>query len=205
TDYVDLYQCHRPDPATPLEETCRAMDDLIRQWKVLYWGTSAWPAEELERAVALCRANGWDAPISNQPCYNLLERAIEADVLPVGAAAGLGHIVYSPLAQGVLTGKYRPGQPTPAGSRATDERGARFIGRCLGEDQLRRVARLVELAERHGTTPIHLALAFCLRRPEVASVIVGARSEAQLRDSLGAGDYRLEPALIDELEALFPA
>src|SRR5690606_36605283 len=96
TDYVNLYQYHRPDPATPLEETCRAMDDLIRQGKVLYWGTSAWPAEELERAVELCRANGWDAPISNQPCYNLLERAIEADVLPVGAAAGLGHIVYSP-------------------------------------------------------------------------------------------------------------
>src|SRR5690606_23371970 len=116
TDYIDLYQCHRYYPATPLEETCRAMNDLIDQGKVLYWGVSMWTADQIKNAVAICDDHDWHRPVSDQPEYNMLQREIEAEILPTCARLGLGVVVYSPLAQGVLSGKYRPGQTTPSGT-----------------------------------------------------------------------------------------
>ncbi|MCC6785799.1 MAG: aldo/keto reductase family protein [Planctomycetes bacterium] len=205
-DYVDLFQCHRSDPDTPLEETCRAMDDLIRQGKTLYWGVSLWSAEQIERAVQLCRAEGWAPPISNQPCYNLLDRGIEAAVMPRAAALGVGQIVYSPLAQGVLSGKYRRGAAPPPGSRATDERANRFIGRYLGDPgAVDRTERFVRLAAELGLAPSRIALAFCLRRPEVASVIVGATSAAQLEENAAAAALALDAATLRALDEIFPA
>ncbi len=204
TDYVDLYQCHRFDPEVPLEETCRAMDDLIRRGDVLYWGVSAWPGHAIQQAVTLCRANGWHVPISNQPLYNLLERGIEAEVLPLSQASGVGQLVYSPLAQGVLTGKYRPGAAPPAGSRATDEGAVRFVERFMGGDALERVARFVALAAAEGLEPGALALAACLARPGVASALVGARSVAQLQQNLRAVDITVGADLQARLDELFP-
>jgi voltage-dependent potassium channel beta subunit len=203
-DYVDLYQCHRFDPETPLLETAMAMHDLIVRGHVLYWGTSQWPAERIAEVVALCRAEGLHAPIANQPLYNLFERGIEAAVLPTSVRHGLGQIVYSPLAQGVLTGKYRSGSPLPAGSRATDVRSQQFVQRYLTPERLAQAQQLVDLAERHGLTPMQAALAFCLRDPGVASVLVGARDERQLAASLAAADAVLAPEVVAELERIFP-
>ncbi len=204
TDYVDLYQCHRSDAHTPLEETCVAMDDLIRQGKSLYWGVSMWPAWMIARTVELCRANGWHAPISNQPVYNLLDRHIEAEVVPAGQAIGVSQIVYSPLAQGVLTGKYRPGEPPPAGSRAADADQGRFVERYLDQDQLERVQVLVERAGRLGTTPARLALRWAMTQPGIASVLVGARTVEQLQENLGAVEVTIPADLADEIDELFP-
>jgi aryl-alcohol dehydrogenase-like predicted oxidoreductase len=203
TDYLDLYQCHRFDADTPLLETARAMDDLIRRGKVLYWGTSQWPAERISEVAELCKRERLHAPISNQPLYNLFDRAIETDVLPACREAGVGQIVYSPLAQGVLTGKYAPGGGRPPGSRAADARQNQFIDRYLTEPRLAQAARLVDLAKEHGLVPVRVALAFCLREAGVASVIVGARSEAQLDDNLGAAGVELEPSLLARLEQVF--
>jgi voltage-dependent potassium channel beta subunit len=205
TDYVDLYQCHRFDPATPLLETAMAMDDLIRRGLALYWGTSQWPADRLAEVVALCREHRLHRPIANQPLYNLFDRGIEADVLPVSARAGLGQLVYSPLAQGVLTGKYAPGAPPPPDSRAADERANQFVGRYLTPARLQQAQQLAALARAHGLTATQAALAFCLRRPEVASVLVGARSVEQLDGSLAAAKVTLSAELLAALEAAFPA
>lgn len=204
TDYVDLYQCHRPDPGVPLHETCRAMNDLIVQGKVLYWGVSAWPADRITEAVALCRQSGWHVPISNQPCYNLLDRRIERDVIPASERVGVGQIVYSPLAQGVLSGKYRPGAELPADSRAADERKGSFVSRFLAQEQLERVAKFVRLAEERDLTPVALALAFCLERASVASVIYGARTREQVEQNLQAVDVVFDAELAESLEELFP-
>ena len=205
TDYVDLYQCHRFDPAVPVLETAMAMDDLIRRGLVLYWGTSQWPAERIAEVVELCRSERLHRPISNQPLYNLYDRGIEAAILPTSGRYGLGQLVYSPLAQGVLTGKYVPGQPQPAGSRATDPRSNQFVGRYLTEPRLAQAQQLVALAGRQGTTATRLALAFCLRDERVSSVLVGARDSGQLDQSLAAAGVVLAPDTLHELDRLFPA
>jgi voltage-dependent potassium channel beta subunit len=205
TDYVDLYQCHRFDPETPVLETAMAMDDLIRRGLVLYWGTSQWPAERIAEVVELCRCLRLHAPIANQPLYNLFDRGIEAAVLPTSQRYGLGQLVYSPLAQGVLTGKYAPGAAPPAGSRATDDKSSQFIGRYLTESRLRQAGELRAFAARSGRTATQLALAFCLRDSGVASVLVGARDSGQLDGSLAAVDVRLAADDLRELERLFPA
>ena len=165
TDYLDLFQCHRPDPETPLEETCMAMDDLVRQGKTLYWGVSYWPARLIVQAVTFCRAHGFHPPISNQPPYNLLNRDLEAEVMEASADVGVTQIVFSPLAQGVLSGKYQKGEPPAAGTRAADERANRFIARYMRGDQLPRAQAVVELAAKVGATASQVALAWCLRRP----------------------------------------
>lgn len=203
-DYLDLYQCHRFDPETPVAETARAMDDLIRAGRVLYWGVSLWPAERIAEVTELCRAEGWAPPISNQPLYNLFERGIEEAVLPTGERCGLGQIVYSPLAQGVLSGKYLAKQAPPRDSRAADERQNQFIGRYLTDERLAQAHGLVDLARRHGITASQAALAWCLRDPRVSSVIVGARSLAQLEENAAAADLRPASGLLQELEDLFP-
>jgi aryl-alcohol dehydrogenase-like predicted oxidoreductase len=203
TDYLDLYQCHRPDPGTPVEETAAAMDDLIRQGKVLYWGVSMWPAELIARTVELCRSGGLHAPISNQPVYNLFEREIETEVIPTSESLGVGQIVFSPLAQGVLTGKYRPGGEPERGTRAADRRINQFIGRYLTIECLEQVAALTGLAREAGLSPAVLALAWCLRQPSVASVIVGATSVAQLEQNLAAAEVKLAPDILARLDQLF--
>lgn len=205
TDYVDLYQCHRFDPETPILETAMAMDDLIRRGLVLYWGTSQWPAERIAEVSELCRAEGLHRPISNQPLYNLFDREIERAVLPTSARSGLGTLVYSPLAQGVLSGKYRPGAAPPADSRAADARINQFVGRYLTEPHLERVRQLVELAGQRNLTAVQLALAFCLRDPRVTSVLVGARNEAQLHGNLAAVGVAIDVELQKTLDRIFPS
>ena len=216
TDYVDLYQCHRFDDETPVRETALAMHDLIQQGHALYWGTSQWPAERIAEVVALCRAEGWHVPISNQPLYNLFRRDIEAAIIPTCQRLGLGQLVYSPLAQGVLTGKYAPGAPLPSGTRATEDSGKNFVSRYLTDDHLLRAQQLVALAQQHGWTATQVALAFCLAQRTqlaepcqhvggVSSVLVGARDEQQLAGSLAAVDVELSADCRQELERIFPA
>ncbi len=205
TDYVDLYQCHRFDPETPLLETAMAMDNLIRRGLVLYWGVSQWPAERIAEVTGLCREQGLHWPISNQPLYNLFDRGIEEAVLPTSVRHGLGQLVYSPLAQGVLTGKYAPGAPPPPDSRAADERANQFVGRYLTPERLQQAQALVALAKGVWLTPTQVALAFCLRSTDVTSVLVGARNVAQLEGSLAAVGVTLSAGLLADLDQAFPA
>jgi voltage-dependent potassium channel beta subunit len=189
-DYVDLYQCHRYDDQTPLDETLRALDDLIRQGKVLYVGFSQWSAERISDAVERQRRHNYDPFISSQPYYNLLGRDIEKDVLPVCRREGIGQIVFSPLGQGVLTGKYLPGEPVPADSRKADPRQNMFLG-DLPDALLQKVQSLKPIAESIGLTMAQLALAWCLRLPDVASVIIGATKPAQVEENVGASGVKL--------------
>lgn len=205
TDYADLYQCHRFDPDVPVRETALAMHDLIQQGHILYWGVSQWPAERIAEAVALCRDNGWHVPISNQPLYNLYRRDIEAAVVPTSMREGLGQIVYSPLAQGVLTGKYMPGVAPPAGTRATEESGKKFVSNYMTDDHLQKAQKLVALAEQHGLDATRVALAFCLRNEGVSTILVGSRDAAQLDHNLSALDVTLSDDCVAELDALFPS
>ena len=204
TDYLDLYQCHRPDPETPLGETVMAMDDLIRQGKVLYWGVSEWPAKRIVEAVELAEAGGMHAPISNQPKYNLLEREIEEDVIPASEGVGVGQIVFSPLAQGVLAGKYRAGDAPPADTRAANPRINQFMGRYLTEDRLSQVARFSDLCAQYEVRPTEVALAWCLRLDNVNSVIVGASKVSQIEENAAAAELVLQPDLERALEEVFP-
>jgi aryl-alcohol dehydrogenase-like predicted oxidoreductase len=204
TDYLDLYQCHRFDPETPVLETAVAMDDLIRRGKVLYWGVSQWPAERITEVVELCRRERLHAPISNQPLYNLFERGIEADVIPASLRAGLGQIVYSPLAQGVLTGKYRPEAPPPPGSRGSDAQSNQFLGRYTTPVRLQQAAAFASYARSRGASPAGMALAFCLRNPGVTSVVVGASSGAQLRENITGAAQSFADDVWRQVEQLFP-
>lgn len=201
-DCIDLFQCHRHDPETPVEETVRAFDDLIRQGKIHYWGVSLWTGAQIEEAVAVARAMGAAVPVSNQPPYSLMNREIEAEVVPVCRKHGLGILPFSPLAQGVLTGKYLEGT-RPEGSRAVDPRRNQFMQKYMGEQQLRRVSRMRDLAKAAGMPMARLALAWVLANPVVASVLVGVTTEAQLAENLAAAGTKLDPALKTELDRLF--
>jgi aryl-alcohol dehydrogenase-like predicted oxidoreductase len=204
-DHVDLYQAHRYDHETPLEETMQAFADVVRAGKALYIGVSEWRAEEIRRAKAL--ADDLGVPlVSNQPQYSAMYRVIEAEVIPASRELGIGQIVFSPLAQGVLTGKYRPGEPRPEGSRATDEAGggAGFIERWLRDDVLERVQALRPLADEAGLSMAGLALAWVLQEDNVSSAIIGASRPEQVQDNVKAVGVRLDPELkrrIDELLA----
>ncbi len=193
TDYIDLYQAHRFDPDVPLEETLRAFDDLVREGKVLYVGVSEWSAADLERAVLIADQMGFDRIVSNQPQYSLLWRVVEHEVSATCAALGLGQIVWSPLAQGVLTGKYLPGQPRPERSRASDSNGADFIARWMDDDVLSAVQRLKPIADDLGLTRAQLALAWVLSRPTISSAIIGASSPEQVSENLKAVSVTLSP------------
>lgn len=199
--YVDLYQCHRFDQSTPLEETCRAMDDLIRGGEVLYWGVSEWTPDQMTDAVAICERERLHPPVSDQPRYSLLERTIEGDVLRACRELGLGAVVFSPLAQGVLTGKYRRVDEVPPDSRAADPTGAGFIGRLLTEENLARVERLRPIADQLGCTLAQLALAWAARRDEVSSVIVGASNLRQLGENIAASGVTLDDDVVERIEA----
>ncbi|MEJ2151458.1 MAG: aldo/keto reductase family protein [Gemmatimonadota bacterium] len=200
-DYIDLYQCHRYDSETPLEETCEIMNDLIRQGKILYWGVSEWSADQIRAAFDVCRAMGWTPPASNQPEYNALQRSIEEAVLSVSEELGVGNVVWSPIAQGVLTGKYVSVDDLPPGSRATGE-AAGFMGRYMNQDVLDAVQALRPVAERSGCSLTQLALAWCLRQPSVSSVIVGATRVEHVDENVAAGDLDLDPAAIAEVDQL---
>ena len=204
TDYIDLHQCHRFDPETPLEEVVRAYEDLIRQGKVLYWGVSEWSPAQI---VDACRvAEAWRAyrPVSNQPQYSILRRGIEREVLALCEREGLGQIVFSPLAQGVLTGKYAPGQVPPDSRGADPERGRFMAERLLADSVLERVQRLRPLAAEAGLSMAQLALAWCLRQRSIASVIVGATKLSQLEENVRASGVRLDRDLLARIDELFP-
>ncbi|WP_432249227.1 aldo/keto reductase family protein [Streptomyces sanyensis] len=202
TDYIDLYQAHRFDDRTPLEETLRTFDDLIRQGKVLYIGVSEWTADQIARALEVAGELGLDRFVSNQPQYSMLWRVIEKDVVPLCEREGLGQIVWSPLAQGVLTGKYRPGQPPPEGSRAADEVGSGWVRAFLRDEVLERVRQLAPLAQELGLTQAQLAVAWTLQNPNVAAAIVGASRPEQIRGSAKAAGVRIDPELMRRVDAL---
>jgi voltage-dependent potassium channel beta subunit len=204
TDYLDLHQCHRPDPTTPIEETVCAYEDLVRQGKVLYWGVSEWRAAAIVDACRIAAARSAYRPVSNQPQYSIVRRGIEREVLPTCEREGLGQIVFSPLAQGVLTGKYSGGA-RPPGTRATDPERGGFMGAFLEEDVVERVDRLGPIADELGLTLAQLALAWCLRRPGIASVIVGATAVKQVEENTRASGIRIPGELETRIDELFPA
>jgi aryl-alcohol dehydrogenase-like predicted oxidoreductase len=199
TDYVDLYQAHRFDVTTPLYETMTAFADLVRQGKVLYLGVSEWTAEQIARAAALARELRVPL-VSNQPQYSMLWRVIEAEVIPASEKAGVGQIVWSPIAQGVLSGKYLPGQPPPVGSRATDPAGGQFVAKFLTDDVLTRVQKLKPVAAEAGLSMAQLAVAWVLQNPNVSSAIVGASKPEQVRDNVKAAGVTLDAAVLKRID-----
>jgi aryl-alcohol dehydrogenase-like predicted oxidoreductase len=193
TDYIDLYQAHRFDYETPLEETLSAFDDLIRQGKVHYIGFSEWNAEQISAALKIQDAKGYNRFVSSQPQYSMLWRVIEKEVVPLSIKEGIGQIVWSPIAQGVLTGKYLPGKKAPAGSRATDKKsGADMISRWMRDDVLTAVQKLRPIAESVDLSMSQLALAWALQNQNVSSVIMGATKPSQVKENAKASGVKLE-------------
>jgi aryl-alcohol dehydrogenase-like predicted oxidoreductase len=206
TDHLDMLQAHRFDVETPLDETLRAFDDLVRQGKIHYIGVSEWSATQIADALTIASAMGLDRIVSNQPQYSLLWRVIESRVVPLCEQEGISQIVWSPLAQGVLTGKYRPGTPPPADSRATSENGGAFIRRFLRDEVLEPVQRYAAICAEAGYSPAAVALAWVLRNRNVASAIVGGTRPEQLRENVAALDVKLGEDLVAVIEAaLAPA
>jgi aryl-alcohol dehydrogenase-like predicted oxidoreductase len=199
-DYIDLYQCHRPDSDSPLEETLRALDDLVTQGKVLYIGVSMWPAELLDEAHRLGHKLNLDPIASNQPEYSMLHRDIEDNVLPVSKQLGIGQVVYSPIAQGVLAGKYEPGQAPPTGTRAATPGDSGFMERYLRDDVLRAVQELRPVADELGTTMAQMAIAWVLREPGVSSAIVGASRPEQVDENVAASGIELPPEALRRID-----
>ncbi len=200
TDYVDLYQAHRYDEATPLEETMEAFADVVRQGKALYIGVSEWNATQLRRGYRLARELRIPF-VSNQPQYSMLWRVIESEVIPTSRALGIGQIVWSPIAQGILTGKYKPGQGPPAGSRATDQHGgADMIERWLKDPVLTAVQRLTPLADEAGLSMAQLALAWVLQNSNVSAAIIGASRPEQVLENTKAAGVKLEAELMNAID-----
>jgi len=199
TDYLDLYQAHRYDPSTPLEETMLAFADLVRQGKVLYVGVSEWTAEQITAGAKLARELRVSL-VSNQPQYSMLWRVIEAEVIPVCEREGLGQIVWSPVAQGVLTGKYQPGRTPPEGSRATDPTGSSFISRLMSDEVLIRVQALRPVADDVGLSMAQLAVAWVLHNRNVAAAIIGATRPDQVVENVKASGVRLEPDVLKRID-----
>ncbi|NUU33250.1 aldo/keto reductase family protein [Arthrobacter sp. C9C5] len=201
TDYVDLYQAHRYDYETPLEETMQAFADIVRQGKALYIGVSEWTANQIRDGHALAKDLGFQL-ISNQPQYSMLWRVIEAEVVPTSEELGLSQIVWSPMAQGVLSGKYHPGKPAPEGSRATDAKGgARMIERWMSDEVLTGVQQLKPIAEEAGLTMAQLSIAWVLQNKNVASAIMGASRPEQIAGNVAAAGVKLDPAIMDKIDA----
>ena len=198
TDYVDLYQCHRYDPDTPLEETMGALTDLVRQGKARYLGFSEWAPHQIRDALALPDIERF---VSSQPEYSILYRKPEPEVFPLCAEEGIANIVWSPLAQGALTGKYRPGTPPPAGSRGAGESGERWMGRWRSDEVLQAVDRLRPVAAELDLSMAQLALAWVLRRPEVTSAIVGASRPEQLDENAAAAGVSLPAGAVAAINA----
>ncbi|MEP6527578.1 MAG: aldo/keto reductase family protein [Nocardioidaceae bacterium] len=202
TDHVDLYQAHRYDIKTPLEETMEAFADVVRSGKALYIGVSEWTAEQIRRAHALARElNIW--LVSSQPQYNMLWRVIEGEVIPTCEELGIGQVVWSPIAQGVLTGKYLPGEPPPPGSRATDQKGgAGIVRRLLRDDVLKRVQQLKPIADDAGLSLAQLAVAWVLQNPNVSAAITGATRPEQVSENVKAAGVRLDPDQLSQIDKI---
>ncbi len=202
TDYVDLYQAHRYDTETPLEETMQAFADIVRQGKALYIGVSEWTADQIRAGHALAQDLGFQL-ISSQPQYSMLWRVIEDEVVPTSRELGLSQIVWSPMAQGVLSGKYRPGEPLPAGSRATDDKGgARMIQRFLTDDVLTRVQNLRPVADELGLSMAQLAIAWVLQNDNVAAALVGASRPEQVAENVKASGVTIPAELMTRIDEI---
>jgi aryl-alcohol dehydrogenase-like predicted oxidoreductase len=200
TDYIDLYQCHRYDPEVPLEEVLRALDDLVTQGKVLYVGVSEWSATEIDDAVHIARELNLDRIVSNQPVYNMLERYVEREVLPLCEREGIGQVVFSPLAEGILTGKYKPGQQPPQGTRAADPQSNTFMQDLMNDKVLTAVQKLQTLAQQHGYTLAQMALAWVLRKPIVSAAIIGASRPQQVEENAKASEITLTDDLLHRID-----
>ena len=200
TDYVDLYQAHRYDDQTPLEETLRAFDDLVRAGKVHYIGVSEWTAAQIGDALRIAGEMGLDRIVSSQPQYSMLWRVIEAEVVPLCEKEGIGQIVWSPIAQGVLTGKYRPGAEPPAGTRAADPTGGNFVRRWLRDEVLERVQQLRPIAADAGLSMAQLSVAWVLQNSNVSAAIIGATRPEQVTENVVAAGVRLGPELLERID-----
>jgi aryl-alcohol dehydrogenase-like predicted oxidoreductase len=201
TDHIDLYQLHRFDFETPLEESLGALDDLVRQGKVMYVGFSEWTAEQIARGLKIQDQRGYNRFVSSQPQYSALWRVIEAEVVPLSQREGIGQIVWSPMAQGVLTGKYLPGKKAPAGSRATDKKsGAAMISRWMKDDVLEAVQLLKPIADSVDLSMSQLALAWVLQNPSVSSAIMGATKPAQIKDNVKASGVKLPAEVMKAID-----
>jgi voltage-dependent potassium channel beta subunit len=204
-DYVDIYMCHRPDDGTPLEETVRAMDDLARSGKILYWGVSEWPAARIVEANAIARELNVRPIAVSQPRYNLLYRYPENELYPTTQREGIGNVTFSPLAHGILTGKYGPGEDAPSGTRAADERQNTVMMSMYWRLEYKEKAQeLVRIAKEMGTEAPQLAIAWCLRNSDVSSVILGTSKVDQLKQNLTALDIKISDDVARELDAIFP-
>jgi voltage-dependent potassium channel beta subunit len=197
TDYLDLFFCHRYDPDVPLEEVVRALEDLVRQGKILYWGTSVWSAAQIEAAVGIARNVNAYPPQMEQPRYNMLDRHIESEIMPTCTRHGMGLTVFSPLAQGILTGKYNDG--IPEGSRAEE---SDWLSGDLTEGNLDKVRRMTEIAQDLGISMAQLALAWILRRPEISTVITGATDPDHVRENVQAAEVELSEDVLAEIEGI---
>ncbi len=200
TEYIDLYQFHKYDDSVPLEESLWAINDLISQGKVLYYGVSQWSAVQIIDALRICEKNHFRKPISDQPRYNMLERDIEEEIGPVCEREGLGLVVFSPLAQGLLTGKYRLGKEFTRGSRATTEEGKGFILKILTNENLTKVEKLNSIAEKLEMSLSQLALAWILRLPVISSAIIGASRPEQINENLKSLDVKLADEIFKEID-----
>ncbi len=199
TDHIDVYQAHRYDYETPLEETMEAFADVVRQGKALYIGVSEWDADQIRRGHELARQLCIPF-VSNQPQYNMLWRVIEADVVPVSTELGMGQIVWSPIAQGVLTGKYEPGQAPPTDSRAGHEQAGSLLRGRMDDEVLTRVQRLKPIAEQAGLSMAQLAIAWVLANPAVSSAIMGASRPEQVSENAKAAGQRLSPEILASID-----
>lgn len=205
-DYIDLYQCHRYDPNVPMEETLWALDDLQRQGKILYAGVSEWPADKIQEAHRIAKEHNFRPLVSNQPAYNMIERNIENEIVPVSVANGMGQVVFSPLAQGILTGKYKPGQAIPEDSRAANKEISSGLQKYLSNERLLEVVQeLGEFANHLDINLPQLALAWILHQPGISSAIIGASRPEQVEDNVRAVDVELTDEILKGInEALMP-
>ena len=203
TDHIDLYQAHRFDVETPLEETLSAFDDLIRQGKVHYIGFSEWTADQISQALKIQDARGYNRFVSSQPQYSALWRVIEPNVVPLSKKEGIGQIVWSPMAQGVLTGKYLPGKKPPVGSRATDKKsGAKFISGWMRDEVLNAVQLLKPIADAHDLSLSQLALAWVLQNENVSSAIMGATKPSQVKENVKASGVKLSADVMKSIDVV---
>lgn len=202
TEYLDIFYCHRFDPNTPLEETLRTIDDLVRQGKILYAGVSEWTPVQMAEARQIADKYLLDHIVVNQPLYNMLKRDIEAEIIPFSESRGISQVVFSPIAQGVLTGKYKKNQDYPQGSRAADSAANQFIGDYMNEKTLDRVEKLNSFAQENGWKLSQLALAWVLRQQNVASTIVGASRPEQLYENIEALDIVLNEETLKQIDQI---
>ena len=206
TDHLDLYQMHRFDFETPLEESLSAFDDLIRQGKVHYIGFSEWTAAQISEALNIQDSRGYTRFVSSQPQYSMLWRVIESEVVPLSKEKGIGQIVWSPIAQGALTGKYLPGKKPPAGSRATDKKGgANMISRWMRDEVLIAVQNLKPIADANGLTLAQLAVAWVLQNPNVSSAIIGATKPSQIKENVKASGVKLDASTMKQIDEVLGA